>query len=112
MSETNAISAAHVAPPKGKPADARLWKAAQDFQAVFLTQFVQTMRRPSTDGELLDQAAGHDVFNDMFSEAIAKEMSRTGTLGLDRAVYRQMGGRFLPPDRPGAAATHMKPEKP
>lgn len=79
-----------------RPADPRLWKAAQDFQEVFMSQFVQTMRQSGLDSELVEEAAGRETFDQMFSEAIGRRMASATTLDLQRNLYRQLGGTFEP----------------
>ena len=82
----------------GKPRDPKLWKAAQDFQAVFLSQFVKAMRTSPAKGELFEESAGREIFDEMFSEAIAEKMAENGSLGLHQVIYRELGGTFIPPD--------------
>ena len=82
----------------GKPRDPKLWKAAEDFQAVFLSQFVKAMRTSPAQGELFEESAGREIFDEMFSEAIAEKMAENGSLGLHRVIYRELGGTFIPLD--------------
>jgi Rod binding domain-containing protein len=82
--------------PEGplRPADPKLWKAAKEFEAVFLGQFVKAMRTSSLQGELLEESAGRETFDAMFSEEVARQMAEAGSLGLQKAIYRDMGGEF------------------
>ena len=90
----NAAIPKQMAPLDGKPADLPLWQAAQDFEAIFLAQFVRTMRSSEFKGGLLEEAAGHSTFDAMFSEAIGREMAGQNALGLTRHIYRKLGGRY------------------
>jgi len=99
MSEINTPAAPQPLPlPKGsvgrKPRDLKLWKAATDFHGIFLGQFVRAMRTSAIKSDLLEEAAGREVFDEMFSEAIAKKMAESGSFGLQRVIYRELGGRF------------------
>jgi len=92
-----------------KPHDPRLWKAAGDFQEVMLAQFTQTMRTSENDSELFEECPGRDTFNQMLSDAIAHQMSKSGALGLNKLIYRAMGGKYEKPPAAGAAPTQANP---
>ena len=77
-----------------RPLDPKLWKAAKEFQEIFLGQFVKMMRSSPVKTELLEEYAGREIFNQIFSEAIAKEMADSGSLGLDHVIYRELGGAY------------------
>ncbi len=77
-----------------QPSDPRLWKAAKDFEAVLLAQFVKAMRSSSLRNELFQESAGRQTYDAMFSEAVARQMAENGALGLHRLIYRDMGGEY------------------
>ena len=95
------VSSAYHRPPvpapglEGRPADGKLWQAAREFEEIFMAQFVKSMRASVGENELLEKSAGRETFDAMFSEAIARNMVETGSFGLARAVYRDMGGKFV-----------------
>jgi Rod binding domain-containing protein len=91
--------------PSAKPRDPRLWKAAGDFQELMLSQFTQTMRASESDSELFEDCPGRETFDQMFSDAIAHQMSKSGALGLNKMIYRAMGGTYekSPAANPGPA---------
>ena len=60
-----------------------------------MAQFVTSMRASAGENELLEASAGRETFDAMFSEAIARNMVESGSFGLARAVYRDMGGKFV-----------------
>jgi Rod binding domain-containing protein len=82
------------APAPQRPADPRLWKSAREFQEVFMSQFVQTMRQSAQNSELFEDCAGRETFDQMFSEAIGRQMASAHNLDLQRTLYRQLGGTF------------------
>lgn len=88
-----------------RPADARLWKASREFQEVFMSQFVQTMRQSAQNSELVEEAAGRETFDQMFSEAIGRQMAAGASLSLQRNLYRQLGGTFETAPKTEAAGT-------
>jgi Rod binding domain-containing protein len=77
-----------------KPHNPRLWKAATDFQEVMLSQFTQTMRTTESESDLFEESPGREIFDQMFSDALAHEMSSSGALGLNKLIYRAMGGTY------------------
>lgn len=90
------------------PADPKLWKAAQEFQEIFLSQMVKDMRSSELKSDLLEECPGRETFDAMFSEAIGRQMARSGTLGLNDAIYRQLGGAYRNPNvsAPDIAGAH------
>ena len=99
MPDANAISSdlspGRALPSRsGEPADPKLWRASRQFEAVFMTQFVKAMRATEGGGGLIEKAAGREVFDEMFSEAIARNMVESGATGLARNIYLDLGGRF------------------
>jgi Rod binding domain-containing protein len=114
MGQVNSVTtdAKPAAPPvaPAKPRDPKLWKAAGDFQEVMLGQFTQTMRATESDSELFDECPGRDTFDQMFSDAIAHQMSKSGAMGLNKMIYRAMGGTYE--KSPAAASTAKTQPKP
>ncbi len=97
-----------VQPDGSRPLDPKLWEAAQQFEEIFLAQLVRQMRSSSGEGGPLKKSAGHDTFNEMFGDALAKEMAQSNTLGLCKMIYRDMGGDFGKP-KPAAATPEPEP---
>ena len=59
-----------------------------------LSQFTQTMRASESDSELFEECPGRETFDQMLSDAIAHEMSKSGAMGLNKLIYRAMGGTY------------------
>lgn len=65
-------------------------KAAEDFEAVFLAQFIETMYQGlSTDGPF-GGGKGEEMFRSMMLEKQAQGMARSGGIGLADAVYAEI----------------------
>ncbi len=80
-------SAAELAQPQA----ARTWKAAQDFEAVTLTELLKPMF------ETVDPASGttgggmaESTWRPLLTQEIARHLARHGGLGLAAPVYQQM----------------------
>ena len=103
MSDIATLSALdRIAQPMGKPAEPKLWQTAQQFEEIFMAQFVKAMRATEGRGDLLEESAGRETFDEMFSEAIARNMVEHGSTGLARAIYRDLGGAFRAVERKDA----------
>ena len=114
MGQVNSVTTGNAAAARptasAKPRDPRLWKAAGDFQEVMLSQFTQTMRTTESDSELFEECPGRETFDQMLSNAIAHEMSKSGALGLNKLIYRAMGGTYeKSPAAAGPAKTQPNP---
>ena len=73
------------------PAEAaRIRQAARDFEAIFIGQMLQTMRRsPLARGPL---TGGNDMYRGMMDDELAKAMARGGGLGLADMIARHVTG--------------------
>ncbi|GBQ89970.1 chemotactic signal-response protein CheL [Acetobacter nitrogenifigens DSM 23921 = NBRC 105050] len=73
------------------PVDAKAWKAATDFEAMTTAQFLQPMFATVDESkELFGGGAGEAAFKPMLITEMAKEMEKSGGLGLARSIYRQI----------------------
>jgi len=65
-------------------------KAAEDFEAIFLAQFIETMYQGiKTDG-MMGGGKGEEMFRSMMLQEQAKGMARNGGIGLADAVYGEI----------------------
>ena len=81
------------APLAGLPAPAAapkaLREAAEEFEAVFLAQLLQTMTRGlAGDGPL--GSGGADPFRDLLNQEVARAISRAGGIGVAATVLQEM----------------------
>ena len=94
MTTTQAMTGAAVAEPPGtsaSPADARVWKAAQDFEAMAIGQFLQPMfSTVDTSQGLFGGGTGEQTFRPMLITEMAKGIEQRGGIGLAAPVYEQM----------------------
>jgi Rod binding domain-containing protein len=73
------------------PANAKAWKAAQEFEAMALGQFLSPMFDTVKPGEgLFGGGAGEGQWRPMMTQEIAKQIEKSGGLGIAVPVYRQM----------------------
>jgi len=70
------------------PVDAKKWKVAQDFEAMFIHQMLKSMRNTVPKDE--DMSSGRRIFTEMLDEQIANTASRTGSFGLAQIIYKEL----------------------
>ncbi len=94
MTTARAMTGAAAAEPPGAgtpPADARVWKAAQDFEAMAIGQFLQPMfSTVDTSQGLFGGGSGEQTFRPMLITEMAKGIEQRGGIGLAAPVYDQM----------------------
>ena len=89
------LTAADNGPPDAatlaRPEAAKAWKAAQDFEAMALGQFLAPMF-DTVDGSknIMGGGDGEAAWRPMLTQEMAKSISRHGGLGLAVPVYHQM----------------------
>jgi peptidoglycan hydrolase FlgJ len=75
----------------GKKIDeTRLKKASEDFEALFINQLMQSMRRTVLKSKFLDDAPGKEVYQSLFDREISKKMAQKGALGLGKTIFRKV----------------------
>lgn len=67
--------------PNEKEKD-RLKRAAQNFEAIFVSQILRNMRRSNTESGLFGNGMSGDIYGSMFDEKIAEAIASKGGLGI------------------------------
>ncbi len=71
-----------------------LYKASQDFEALFIKQMLDAMRKTiHKEDDVLGGGLGQDVYEDMLYDEYAKKMSSTAQFGLADMIYRQLSSK-------------------
>jgi soluble lytic murein transglycosylase-like protein len=78
----------------------KLQKAVKDFEAVFVGYLLKEMRGSQSTEGLFGESFGGDLVDSLFDLEVARQVSRTGRIGLARLLYRQLTGEDLPPPVP------------
>ena len=81
-----------------KPAidkNSELYKVSQDFDAIFIKQMLDAMRKTihKEDDLLGNGGISQDVYEDMLYDEYAKKMSQTAQFGLADSVYRELASK-------------------
>jgi peptidoglycan hydrolase FlgJ len=80
----------------GRPSvdkSSELYKACLDFEAIFIKQMLNVMRKTVQKEGLLDGGLSEDVFEDMLYDEYAKKMAETAQFGLAETMYLQINHR-------------------
>ncbi len=72
--------------------DAKLKKACSDFEAIFIKQMLDSMRKTVTKSGLMDGGMAENIFEDMLYDKYAEKMSKTGNFGIKDILYKQFKG--------------------
>jgi Rod binding domain-containing protein len=83
-------------------AKARLEKATREFEAVFLSYMLKTMRGGENEEDgLFGNNFGGDLMTGMFDQELARYVTRGSSLGLGEMMYRSLTGeRYRQHERP------------
>jgi Rod binding domain-containing protein len=79
----------------------RLQKAVRDFEALFVNQMLQSMRKSVPKSGLFDDEdssdmQGKDIMETMFDMEISRTLSQSKGIGIANVLYRQITGDELP----------------
>jgi len=74
--------------------NSELYKASQDFEALFIKQMLDAMRKTiHKEDDMLNGGLGQDVYEDMLYDQYAKKMASTARFGLAETIYRQLSSK-------------------
>ena len=70
----------------------KLKEACRDFEALFIKQMLDTMRKTVNKSGMLDGGMAEDVFEDMLYDEYSKSMADTGDFGIAKLMYSELSG--------------------
>ena len=71
--------------------DKKLEKVAQDFEAIFIKKLFDEMDKTiDRKNSLFYGGEAEDIFRGMLNEERAKDMAKTGGIGLSEIIYKQL----------------------
>jgi len=86
-------------PQSSADRDAKAWKVAKEFEAMFTSMMFKAMRGTVPENSLLPKNMGEQVFTEMLDNEYAKMNAETGKLGLAALIAKEIArseGRELP----------------
>ena len=72
---------------------AKLKEACRDFEALFIKQMLDTMRKTVNKSDMLNGGMAEDIFEDMIYDEYSKSMADSGDFGIARMMYEEMSGQ-------------------
>jgi len=77
--------------PQQRDADKKLRKACADFETIFTSYLLKTMRKTVSPGLKVNQFTGKDTYDMMMDQKIAEDLAkRQNGIGLQKALYEQL----------------------
>ena len=67
-----------------------LKKACADFEAIFIKQMLDSMRKTVDKSDVVERGMAEDIFEDMLYQEYAKAMAQTANLGIADMMYKQL----------------------
>ena len=67
----------------------KLRAASQDFEAIFIKQMLDAMRKTVPKGGIINGGMAEEIFEDMLYTERAKIMAKTGSFGLADMIYNK-----------------------
>lgn len=92
MNVTGVNTAAKTATRTAVDTSSDLYKACLDFEALFIKQMLNAMRRTVDEAGLLG-GMGAEYWKDMLYDEYAKKMAETGHFGLAKTMYIQINNQ-------------------
>ena len=84
------VEAAHRTQAAGVDKTSPLYKVCLDFEAIFIKQMLNVMRKSVQKEGLLDGGLSEDIFEDMLYDEYAQKMAQTAQFGLAETMYLQI----------------------
>ncbi|OQY38555.1 MAG: hypothetical protein B6229_05650 [Spirochaetaceae bacterium 4572_7] len=70
--------------------DKELMETCQDFEAMFIKQMLDSMKKTVNKSGLIKENMGEEVFDDMLYDEYAKNMAATSSFGIAKTMYKQL----------------------
>jgi len=68
----------------------KLKVACQQFESIFLSYLLKSMRDTVPDGGLFKKGAAYDIVLSMHDQALVEEISLSGGIGLAKQLYEEL----------------------
>lgn len=68
----------------------KLWDVAVEFEAIFIKQMLDSMKKTVNKEKLIDGGMTEDIFEDMLYEQRSISMAKNGSMGLAKTIYNQL----------------------
>jgi|Deesub1362B_J571_1020462.scaffolds.fasta_scaffold02989_7 soluble lytic murein transglycosylase-like protein len=72
----------------------RLKEVSRQFEAIFVRQMLQTMRKTIPQGGLLPRGLELEIYENLFDEKVAEKIAQRNQLGLANLVFKQLARKI------------------
>ena len=90
MQYQNRSTPREIAAGAGSGEEDKLKQACSDFEAIFIKQMLDSMRKTVQKTGLNDGGYAEELYQDMLYDQYAEKMSKTAHLGVAELMYRQL----------------------
>jgi Rod binding domain-containing protein len=95
VSGTDSVTTSPVAPKMDAAHKAKLQKAAKQFESLFTSYMLKSMRKSVPESGMFGDNFGGDMLEDMFDMEFANQMSKGNSLGVAEMLYKKLTGESL-----------------
>jgi Rod binding domain-containing protein len=78
----------------------KLYRVSQEFEAIFIKQMLNVMRKSVSKTGLMDGGMAEEIFEDMLYDEYAQKMAESGSFGIADMIYRQLTPNEAPNGAP------------
>ncbi|MBI1938156.1 MAG: transglycosylase SLT domain-containing protein [Ignavibacteriales bacterium] len=86
---------------------AKIANAAKEFESLLTAMMLKEMNK-TTGGMLGEEGYGNDMFDTIFEQKIASQMSKSKSLGIAKAIYKKVTGEEMEPGLINSVDTSVK----
>lgn len=105
--ETQSVAAGlHQAASPGRLEQQKIREVAQEFEAILISVLLKGAQSHVQGGPLAG-GLSHDLYQQLFTDEIAKTIARSGGIGLGKMLERQLQ-KMLPPPDPAVNASDLQ----
>jgi len=83
-----------------------LREAAQQFESLFVSQLMKSMRATVPKSQLFGSGSGESMFREMLDQEFAGRVAESGGIGIGEMLYRQLSSNQKQAPDHGALTTH------
>ncbi|MDD5558271.1 rod-binding protein [Candidatus Methylomirabilis sp.] len=87
----------HAAQQPARPTEQKLKEVAQEFEAILIASLLKEAR-PSGQATPLAGGLSHDLYQQLFTDEVAKAIARSGGIGVGKMLERQLRGMLQAQD--------------
>lgn len=87
----------HAAQQPARPTEQKLKEVAQEFEAILIASLLKEAR-PSGQATPLAGGLSHDLYQQLFTDEVAKAIARSGGIGVGKMLERQLRGMLQAKD--------------